>query len=61
MSQSVEISCQLPVHLFDKSDTFAERKEKAFQSRSRLTTDNWLFGSLEEILLNIEKYYKNII
>jgi hypothetical protein len=35
---------KLPVHLFDKSDTFAERKEKTVNSRRRLTTDNWFFG-----------------
>jgi hypothetical protein len=40
----VEISCQLPVHLFDKSDTFDERKEKAVQSRDSLTTNNWFSG-----------------
>jgi hypothetical protein len=34
------ISCQLPVHLFDKSETFVKRKEKTVQSRNRLTTDN---------------------
>jgi hypothetical protein len=36
----VEITCQFPVHLFDKSDTFAERKKKTVQSRSRLTRDH---------------------
>jgi hypothetical protein len=44
VSKSVEISCLLPVHLFDKSDTFVERKEKTVQSLNRLTTDNWFFG-----------------
>jgi hypothetical protein len=28
VSKSVEISCQMLVHLFEKSDTFAERKKK---------------------------------
>jgi hypothetical protein len=42
MSQKAwKFQCQLPVHLFDKSNTFAERKEKTVQSRSRLTTDNF--------------------
>jgi hypothetical protein len=42
----VKIPCQLSVHLFDKSDTFVERKKKSVQSLIRLTTDNWFFGNI---------------
>jgi hypothetical protein len=47
------------VHLFDKSDTFTERKEKDVQSHNRLITDNWIFGHFHGSLVFFSKtqYY----
>jgi hypothetical protein len=39
---------------FDKSDTIAERKEKAVQSHSIRTKDNWFLGQVQSLSLLFE-------